>query len=169
MNLKEIKTGRFWLSRATEVVTACLLFYVGLNLYEYREAVAKAEVPSEDWFEVSEIYVPDHVFGSNPDMLYDREIKVDHRGFWVVEVQQVMSGGEGGLFQNACTGSGVNDYDLTDFLAEDTVTWQWFVGRPCRVPPGTYRIQLTRDMMIPGQPIKKTRNFSNTFKVLESE
>ena len=144
---------------------ALVLLYVTTSLIEYRNAVARADVPASEWFEVSEIFVPDHRVGDNPEIVYDREIRVGHRGFWVVEVQKVSPGDRAGVFQTACTGSGVNDYDLDDVLVDDTVSWSWFLGRPCRVAEGTYRIQLTRDMMIPDWPVKKTKDWSNTFKV----
>ena len=70
------------------------------------------------------------------------------------------------MFQNACSGSGVDDYDMGEVLGLDnTVNWSWFFGRPCRIGPGTYRVQLTRDMTKPGYPVKQMRGWSNTFYV----
>lgn len=165
--LSNMKDPRWWGQRLIELAAAVALFYMSVALIEYREAVSKANVPAEDWFVVNEIYVPDHPVGSNPNMVYDRTILVGHRGFWIAEAQRISPDGREGLFENACTGSGVDDYDPSDVLGPDsTVDWTWFFGRPCVVPPGAYRIQLTRDMTKPGYPVKQDQNFSNTFHVL---
>jgi len=165
--LTNLTSPRWWFSRLTELFVASALAYLTVNMIVYREALQKADIPATDWFVLQEIYVPDHVEGSNPGMIYDRLILESHRGFWVAEVQKVNPGGREGVFQNYCSGSGVDDYDIVDVLGPDgTVNWNWFFGRPCAVGPGTYRIQLTRDMTKPDFPVKQMRGWSNTFRVL---
>lgn len=164
--MSNLTDWRWWGSRLTEVVAAVALFYLTVSLIEYREAVRKAEVPSEEWFVLHEVFVPDHRVGSDPEVLYDRTILSDHRGFWIAEVQRVSPDGRDGVFQNACTGAGVAEYDMNEVLSLDnSVKWSWFFGRPCVIPPGTYRVQLTRDMVKPGWPVKQMRSWSNTFQV----
>ena len=160
----KVSSWRWWGSRFTEAFIALALFYLSVNLIEYREAVRKADVPAEAWFVLDEIFVPDHEIGSDPGMIYGRRVLTDHRGFWVVEAQRVNPDGREGVFQHACSGSGVDDYDTEEDPRE--VSWTWFFGRPCVVPPGTYRVQLTRDMTIPGYSVKQMRGWSNTFKVV---
>lgn len=156
----------WWGQRLTEVVVAIFVAYIAITMIEYREAVQKDSVEPSDWFVVNEIYVPDHEVGSNPLMIYDREIRVPHLGFWVVEAQRINPDGREGVFQNACSGSGVSDYDLDEVLGRgNEVTWEWFFGRPCVIPPGTYRLLLTKDMTVPGYPVKQDRYVSNTFHV----
>lgn len=163
---KHLTSWRWWMTRMGEIVIALALFYITVSLMEYRDAVSKADVPASDWFVLEEIYVPDHEVGSNPSMVYDRDILVDHRGFWVAEAQRINPDGQNGVFRNACSGSGVDDYDKDEVLGkDDAVSWEWFFGRPCTIPPGTYRIQLTRDMTKPGYPVKQMRGWSNTFHV----
>lgn len=166
--MMKLRSVRWLASRSTELVIALVVVYIGIGLTEYRQAMKREAVPASDWFEITEIFVPDHAVGSNPDMIYGRTIHVAHRGFWVAEVQRVNPGGHEGVFQNACTGSGVNEYEEDEVLIEQTVTWSWFFGRPCRVGPGVYRVKLTRDMAIPGWPVKKTDDWSNTFRVSAS-
>lgn len=166
--IQNLKSPRWWASRFVELAAAMAVAYMTINLIEYREAVRRDEVPSTDWFELRELYIPDHAQGSDPIMVYDRRIKQDHRGFWVAEVQRVNPNGRAGVFQNVCTGSGVADYDTTDVLGPDnTVNWSWFLGRPCRVGPGAYRVQLSRDMVVSGYPVKSQRTVSNIFHVTE--
>lgn len=168
--MTKVSSFRWWGSRFSEMFIALTLFYLSVNLIEYREAVRKANVPVDTWFVLDEIFVPDHEVGSNPGMIYGRQVLVNHRGFWVVEAQRVNPDGREGVFQHACSGSGVNDYDTDEVLGENgNVSWTWFFGRPCVIPPGTYRVQLTRDMAIPGYPVKQMRGWSNTFIVTEPE
>ena len=167
MKIPNVKNWRWWGARLTEGFIALSLFYLSVNLIEYREAVKRDAVAPEEWYVLNEIFVPDHTVGTNPDMIYDHTILVDHRGFWVGEVQKVRPEGREGVFQNACSGSGVDDYEVNDVLPDETVDWEWFFGRPCNVPAGQYRIQLTRDMSKPGYPVKQMRGWSNTFTVSE--
>jgi len=164
-NKHPAKTWGFWASRGMETIAALAGAFLIINILEYRQAEQKANVPSTDWWVINDIYVPDHEVGTNPNMVYDRTIKVSHRGFWVVEAQRQNADGKGGVFGAACTGSGVNDYDPGEIIVEDTVEWGWFFGRPCTIPPGTYRLQLTKDMTKPGYPVKQSRDYSNTFRV----
>ena len=148
---------------------ALVLLQLFTTLIEIRRDGKMQSVEPDAWWEVNEIFVPDHVEGSNPEMVYDRTVREDHRGFWVAEVQRVVVGAKGTVFSQACTGSGVDDYETTDFIPGNTVTWNWFLGRPCVVPPGEYRIQLTKDMTKPGWPVKQSRDLSNVFTVEPSE
>jgi len=162
------KHWTWWTSRLLEGTVAIALFYVSINLIEYRDAVQREDVPAEDWFVVNEIYVPDHPAGSDPMMVYDRDILSTHKGFWVVEAQIVEPAGRVGVFQNACSGSGTDEYDVNEVLSPNhEVKWSWFFGRPCTIPPGTYRILLSKDMTIPGYPVKSMKKTSNTFHVTE--
>lgn len=150
-------------NRAMELLVAMAFVYVITAGLEQRDAVRKANVPADAWFEVHEIYVPNHVAGSDPMILYDRTIRENFTGFWVVEAQRRDSQGR---FSNVCSGSGVDDYTPEDFLPEEGVRWTWFFGRACAIPPGTYRIAAVWDMRRPDYPLKRQRARSNLFEVL---
>jgi len=157
---------KWFRARAVEVSMALFIAYLTVNLIEYREAIRRADIPPTDWFVLNEIFVPDHEAGSDPSILYDRTILSNHRGFWIAEAQRVNPDGRMGLFQNACSGSGLDDYDRGEVLPKgNSVRWSWFFGRPCAVEPGVYRVQLTRDMSKPGYPVKQMRAWSSTFTV----
>lgn len=163
--IEKITKGSFWRARLIELSVALVVVYVSINLIEYREALSRAAVPASDWFVLREIYVPDHETGQNPSIIYDRTIVENHRGFWVAEAQRIDVESDSGVFENACTGSGISDYDVDEGFLAGSVKWDWFFGRPCAIAPGVYRINLTRDMSRPGYPIKQTRSVSNTFTV----
>lgn len=161
-NLRSI---RYWVERGTELMVAGAFAIMLMMFLDSREEQRKMEVPPSDWFLVNDIFVPDHEVGSNPLMIYDREIRDTHRGFWIVEAQRQSSQGDS-LFENTCSGSGVDHYDVADVLPEEGVRWEWFFGRPCPVPPGVYRLELTKDMSKPGYPVKAIPpKYSNTFRV----
>jgi hypothetical protein len=162
--MNKLKSYAFWKNRLIELTLAIMLGWTTIQIIQYREDQSRAEIEPTDWFEVFEVYVPDHPAGSNPNLVYDRVIREPFRGFWVAEVQQRDRLTDAASF-NACTGSGVADYAPEDVLPDRTVSWEWFMGRPCNVAPGTYRIQITYDMRRDDYPTKRIVVFSNTFKV----
>lgn len=165
--IENLLSPRWWFTRFWETLMAAAFVYLLTSWIVAREDRRFDDLPPTEWFEVFEIYVPDHEVGSNPIVGYDREIKVNFDGFWIAEVQQrnLLKGSETGFFA-ACSGSGTNHYETTDYLDPDLVTWEWFLGRPCVVPPGTYRIVVTYDMRRPGDTrVKRYRVLSNVFEV----
>lgn len=153
--------------RLMEVAIALMLSYVMVAVTARVREVERAAVPPDDWFSINEVFVPDHRQGENPPMLYDRTIRVPFRGFWIVEVQRFEQGGKDGeLFSPACSGSGISEYEPEDYIPENTVTWEWFIGRECAVPPGQYRLRVTVSMKRAGWPEKDISPFySNMFRV----
>lgn len=143
------------------MLAATLLFLI----FEGQQEAEKERVPASDWFVVHDLYVPDHAKNQNPFMQYNREILEDHRGFWIVEVQKQVDRGSG-VFQNQCSGSGVDNYDTRDALPGGAVKLDWFLGRDCDLPEGHYRLELTKTMVKPGWPAKSIKPaYSNVFEV----
>jgi hypothetical protein len=155
-------TAGWWRFRLMEVGAAAMIvigiLYVG-NLFNERQ---RDLTPPGSWFRVNDLYVPDHEQGTNPEIIYDRIVDEPFQAFWVVEVQREEPGG---LFSLHCQGSGVNDYEPMDYIPENKVTWEWFIGKPCVVPPGNYRLRASWTMRKPGWPEKVTVRTSNLFRV----
>lgn len=156
-----------WLSlRAVEVLIAAGIIYLLTSYIVLREQARFDLIQVTDWFEVNEIYVPDHEVGANPLIVYDRNIKQDVRGFWLAEVQRRDLEKDRDGFFAACSGSGENDYEVTDYIDPDEVNWTWFLGRPCVVGPGTYRIAVSYEFRKPGSDLTKSyKVLSNVFHV----
>lgn len=148
--------------RLTELAVAMGIVYIVTAGLEYREDRRREDIQPDAWFEVHTLFVPDHVQGSNPALTYERTIKTDFTGLWVVEAQKL---NEDGLFENVCSGDGFNDYDVEDVLP-DPLTWTWFFDRECAVEPGSYRIAVVWDMRRSGYPMKRQRARSNLFTVM---
>lgn len=149
--------------RAGELAIALILFYA---LVQFSERLNKREqfmVPAESWFRVNQVHVPDHVMGSNPPVIYDRRVVEGFRGFYVVEVQRQL---DNGLWWSSCSGSGVADYEPGEAIPNNTVSWEWYISRPCAVPPGVYRLRTSWEMKRPGWPVKSVVNLSNEFAVV---
>lgn len=148
--------------RAFELAVAMTIVYVVTAGIEYREDRRKLSVEATDWFEVHELFVPDHAQGSDPLLFYDRTIKRPFTGLWVVEAQ---ARDDEGRYINVCSGNGLSDYEPEDRLPPEGVRWTWFFDRECAIPPGTYRLAVVYDMRIAGYPMKRYRVRSNIFHV----
>ena len=134
-----------------------------LYLTDYIRHRQRADVPAANWFTVNDIYVPDFAVGENPTITYDRTIKEPFRGFWVIEVERFLDDGKSVL---ECTGSGVNDYEVTDYLPKNSVSFEWFIGRRCdALPPGNYRLRGSWKMKRPDWPDKQVVRYSNVFQI----
>lgn len=167
MTYQTVFNPRFWLLRLAELGTASMLIFLFTGWINEREKIRFDVIPATEWFEVLEIYVPDHEVGDQPLMVYDRVIKVDFVGFWIAEVQnRNTEKGAPVRFFAACSGSGSNTYEVGDYADPSKTDWLWFLGRPCIIPPGTYRIVVDYDMrLVGGERIKTYRAQSNVFRV----
>lgn len=148
--------------RLIEIAVAIVITGGVINLSTLAQEARRASVPTSAIFEVNEVFVPDHVSGVDPEVIYDRTIHRNFRGFWIAEVQRRDAGD---LNFTACPGAGVSDYETTDVIPGDTVTLSWLIGRQCGLKPGRYRIRLSYDITMPGWPLKTLTVFSNTFTV----
>lgn len=170
-----LKTWSFWRQRLLELALAAL---ISMSVIQTTDRLSQRErdiLPPSAWFTVNEVYVPDFTEGENPTLLYDRIIREEFRGFYVVEVQRQL---EDGLWFAPCSGSGVRDYSPDDALPQSAdapgnyVTWDWFInraGEPCRPEAGVYRLRTSYELSRPNWPIKTTLNISNTFMVSPAE
>ena len=153
----------WWKFRAMELTVALVAVCVWFFLADLRDQRSKANIASGTWFTVNKIFVPDMRVGDNPVITYDRKIREKFRGFWVTEVQRR---DHSGAFILECTGSGINDYDPEDFIPNNEVRWEWYVGEKCgRMQPGEYRIRTTWTMRRPDWPDKQVTAYSNLFRV----
>lgn len=83
----------WWRYRVIEAAVALALVSSVIYISENTQMRWRLNVPAENWFVVNAISVPDHTRGSNPEMTYDRLIKEEFQGFWVVEVQRQIPDG----------------------------------------------------------------------------
>jgi hypothetical protein len=151
-----------WKQRILEAVIATALAVLTIQVITHFRMIARDAVPVSAWFSVTEIFVPDHLAGTDPVMVYDRTIFENVRGFWIVEVQRREYGD---LSFTECTGYGINDYDVSDVIPENKVSLSWFIGRQCNLKPGTYRLRVSYSFKKDGWPVKDLTVLSNTFVV----
>lgn len=118
-------------------------------------------VPSEAFFEVKNVSVPDFIEGENPLIVYDRQVKKTFYGAWNVEVHQV--GGETDYAY--CSGSGANKYEPKEQLPKVGVKFDWFIGKECHLPAGQYILQVNWEIHPDGYPPKFQTFTSNIFRV----
>lgn len=153
-----------WLRyRFVELAVASVIMASALYVTDYIQQRSRADVPAANWFTVNDIYIPDFKLGENPVMTYDRTIKEPFRGFWVIELERFLPDGRTVL---ECSGSGVNDYEVTDYIPENSVSFEWFIGKRCDlIPAGKYRIRGSWKMKRDGWPDKQVIRYSNLFTI----
>jgi len=157
------KTWEFWRFRAIELAVAIVImigviYFTNLVTKQYR-----ASIPPNAWFAVAEVFIPDHAEGEDPQIIYDRSVRQDFSGMWVVEIQRQEPGA---LFSPACVGSGVTEYRIDTVLPDRRVPLSWFLGKDCKLKAGSYRMRATWTIQLPDWPEKKTTYTSDIFKVL---
>lgn len=128
--------------------------------YSYSNRVKDA-TPATDFFTVREINIPDFEQGDDPVMVYDRTIKRDFIGTFIVELRKA----EKGVREPACANSVVRTYKIGEKPPE-TVTLKWFVDRECPLPEGQYVAEATWRIEAEGFPMKEYSAVSNVFRVL---
>lgn len=157
---------QWWKARAVETAVALFIVSAVISLSGTIADRQKELMPASAWLTINEIYVPDFEQGTNPNIIYDRVIHENFDGFWIVEVQKQTTNG---LWATECSGNGVNEYDPEEVIPDNTVSWDWFINRKCRVEPGKYRLKMTINMTRPNWPDKRLFSLSNQFYVLTGE
>lgn len=143
-----------------QLIVALLLSVPLMILVDRFRQEQREIVPASAWFQVNSIYVPNFRSGDNPWITYDRTIKEPFKGFWVVEVQR--RDPERNAFVLECHGSGVNDYETGDYIPDNLVSWEWFVGNKCSdIPAGEYRLRVSWVMKRPNWPEKEIVAYSD--------
>ena len=162
----------FWRLRLIELTVAILVTAAIIQIVEARNAreerrerVEREQTPVSAWFEVNEVFVPDHEVGEDPVVIYDRTVHERVVGFWIAEVQRL---GENGALTNVCPGSGVAEYDPGEALDAPSITLSWYMDRQCNLGPGQYRIKTVYTFSKPDWPDKELTTASNVFTVSES-
>ena len=121
---------------------------------------ARAALPASDWFEVRSVSVADFEEGDfTAPVVYDRVIRKPFTGTWVAEVIRVPDN------FNACVGSGTNRYEASDEVPAAGVTFSWFIGTNCNLPPAQYTMRVHWDIKPSGYPDKEVSLSSNVFTV----
>lgn len=168
MKAESYTLSRWWITRPIELLAAFTVVFMLTSFIDQRERDRFGSIAPTEWMEVTELFVPDHEVGSNPLLAYDRIVKENFRGYWVAEIKSRDSYVSDGRFFTACSGNGASDYDTEDLIDPAKTSWEWFVGRPCKIPPGVYRIEVTWDMKVPGfDQAKRYTVLSNPFRVWE--
>lgn len=139
-------------------------FFIGAAVvagwFAYSSAIKKS-VPATDFFTVREINIPDFVEGSDPVVVYDRTIKRDFIGTFIVEIHKA----ETSANYAVCSNSAARNYKAGE-KPPPTVTLKWFVDRDCGLSAGQYVAETTWKIEAEGYPAKEYSATSNVFRVL---
>lgn len=130
---------------------AAILMLVALLAFR----IADTRQNSDERLSVNKVYVPDHLIGEDPEMVYDRTVNEAFYGRWLVRIYSIESD------LPVCSGSGSALYDEVDSLRG--VTLSWYIGKQCNLQPGQYLLRSTWSV---GEGYPPVRNTSNVFEVL---
>ena len=146
-----------WKEALVGITTAiCLIYLVDLTHRAYLNMI-----PTSQIFEVHDIFIPDHVSGSNPEMIYDRSIYMNFYGRFNIEVQEMEY-----LPDTVCNAAGAHTYTPSSTKLIREVNWNWFMENNCmELKPGLYRLLVTYSIITDGYPVKTYTVTSNTFQV----
>ena len=118
--------------------------------------------PASWWLELDSVRVADGVVGQPVVMHVQRTIHRDFTGTWGVTVRALE---DTGTFV-ACAASAVSDYRIGSDLPEVITLGWWTNGRCETLPPGTYLVQTTWQILGSGiMPAKTVQATSNPFVI----
>ena len=149
-------------SRLIEFATAFISAGLIILFSQFVADKQRAMTPASAWFQINEIFVPDHKFGESVAILYDVVVLDDFESFRIVEVQRQSSSG---VWTSVCAAATVESKDPRTIIENKTVSWQWLTGDSCALIPNEYRLRVTFAMSRPGWPAKRAFALSNVFRV----
>jgi hypothetical protein len=119
-------------------------------------------MPPDQFFSVKTLSIPNFIEGEDPLISYDRDIKKEFYGDWIVSIHQVKTGEDYPI----CSGSGSNHYITGETLPKVGVTLDWFIGKSCDLHAGQYTIQASWGIHGDSFSVKHYTHNSNIFTVL---
>lgn len=146
---------------ATVGLVIFALIGTGIYTYDYIATQAKNNEPIGNWFEVTQLYIPDFKVGEDVSIIYDRDIKQAYSAKWEVEIQKIE---KEGLFA-ACSNDGISNPDPTKVLPPEGVTLSWFMQKECKLAAGEYRVSVTWHIQRDGYKEVDVEAVSNIFTV----
>jgi hypothetical protein len=147
------------------ITLALVVFLTASEAHRVYRLLTLHTVPAEEFFEPIQLNIPDFSVGQNPVIFYDRIIHKEFVANWVVEVQLIQDNGQ---TIAVCTGNGHNIYQPEKGLPEEGATFAWFIGAPCSIAPGSYRMVANWSIERPAAVGNvETRIVSNVFQVTQ--
>jgi hypothetical protein len=117
-----------------------VLFLVFLWVVDWTKQYQRDNAPVSEYFEVTQLAVPNHVVGQNPVIAYERFIRKEFSGDWRGEIQDLTT------LEQICSNAGTWQYDHDAQMPEGGYTLDWFMDKQCHLPVGTYRLQSCWDV-----------------------
>ena len=141
-----------------DVPPVIILFLAMAWGYHWWEQHERNRAPVEDYFEIRQLAVPDFHIGEDPKIVYDRSIHKPFRGEWAASLEVV-----GTLYQS-CANSATVDYSPDRKLPDGGPSLSWFMGKPCFLTAGDYRLSvcwvIEREDATPAKLCKHTEPFT---------
>ncbi len=160
----DFKTGNFRALIIAVVVSAAGISWQQASYRKEQISQIKIlnETPTDTFFEIKNVSVPNFIEGENPFIVYDRQIKKTFTGYWNVEAHMLA----GSTDYNYCSGSGSALYTPKETLPKVGVSLEWFIGKDCHLTAGQWVLQANWEIHAEGYPPKFQTYTSNIFTVL---
>lgn len=162
--------------RWPELLIAVIVIVFGANLWlgyglyqqwsaeqaRIDERLRREVTPVSDWFEVRRIAVPDYKVGTDPQVLYDRLVKLEFTGDWFVKIYDAEQPSI-----VACSGEGSFRYKPKITLPKKQMALSVFIGKQCNLKPGCYTGEYRNEVRPDDYPMKPVEKDINRFCVIE--
>lgn len=131
------------MKRFANFAVAALVVFPIFLVWDWMQERSRAAIPASEWFEVKQTFVPDHMAGEDPDVIYKRNIKKAFTADWFVAIYPASSPDE-----IACSGSARWRYRPQKHPPNSKMALSKYVGERCNLPPDRY-FGLTRWEIMP--------------------
>lgn len=149
-------------AKIMQFVVALLLTASLISAYDILVRKVRGLEPIENWFHVKQIYVADVGTGEDVSVLYDRDIIKPFKGTYTVKVAEINDTGTGFPL---CDNSEVVNYTPKGKAAVRVITLSEFVGEPCTLKDGRYRVEAAWFIERDGYDDEIVESVSNVFSV----
>jgi len=121
--------------------------------------------PASDWINIEGLIVRDADPGGDPGIIYQRTIKQDVAGTWIVMVRKFRDETDR-VGVAYCAATGGANYKAGAVLPPAATKLSWLMdGKDCSLMPGIYRADITLTLSPDGQRSKIETESSNYFFV----
>jgi hypothetical protein len=135
--------------------------FLGIFAWMYGHDLKERLTGNENWYDVQSVVVLDAPEGQVPRMSVTRFIHKPFTAEWVATVRALTTDG----LVTMCVGTGRSQY-LPEAKLPSDIDLTWWLGKPCPLTPGKYKVDTHWTLEIPGyQGPREVTARSNIFVV----
>lgn len=145
-----------------QVWKALPYLFIAVFAWTWMSSYRAENETADAWFMVNLVHVEDTIEGQVPLMAVNRLVMKSFTADWIVTVRKVT--GDGAVV--VCLNNG-KSYYTNDAILPKPLTLEWWLEEPCKLEPGSYRVDTVWYLELPGYASRKqVKRSSNVFQVL---